>query len=107
AKVIQWVLFSQRAGAKISPGRMWHITDLHLDPTYRLGPDPAHVCASSKGSPAVAPGVYGDYLCDAPYSLLSSALDHLSKMVSPEDFVIWTGSEPHSLFWFSPDLNLV
>ncbi|XP_033846345.1 acid sphingomyelinase-like phosphodiesterase 3a [Periophthalmus magnuspinnatus] len=77
-----------------SKGRMWHITDLHLDPTYRLGPDPAHVCASSKGSPAVAPGVYGDYLCDAPYSLLSSALDHLSKMVSPEDFVIWTGDSP-------------
>ncbi|XP_055005116.1 acid sphingomyelinase-like phosphodiesterase 3a [Boleophthalmus pectinirostris] len=75
-------------------GRMWHITDLHLDPSYRLGPDPGRVCASSKGAPAAAPGVFGDYLCDAPYTLLSSALQHLSKMISPQDFIIWTGDSP-------------
>ncbi|KAJ0061100.1 hypothetical protein NL108_007819, partial [Boleophthalmus pectinirostris] len=74
--------------------RMWHITDLHLDPSYRLGPDPGRVCASSKGAPAAAPGVFGDYLCDAPYTLLSSALQHLSKMISPQDFIIWTGDSP-------------
>lgn len=74
--------------------RMFHVTDLHLDPSYRLTSDPAHVCASSKGSNASAPGLYGDYLCDAPYSLLRSALSELGRMVSAGDAVIWTGDSP-------------
>ncbi|XP_072320386.1 cyclic GMP-AMP phosphodiesterase SMPDL3A [Eucyclogobius newberryi] len=73
---------------------MWHITDLHLDPSYRLGPDPAHICSSSKGAPAVAPGPFGDYMCDAPYRLLLSALQHLQSVVQEDDFVIWTGDSP-------------
>lgn len=75
-------------------GHMWHITDLHLDLSYHLDPDPAHVCASSRGSRASAPGVFGDYLCDAPYRLLLSALQTLGAMVAPDDFVIWTGDSP-------------
>ncbi|KAK7906703.1 hypothetical protein WMY93_015315 [Mugilogobius chulae] len=75
-------------------GRMWHITDLHLDPTFHLDPDPAHVCSSSKGAAALAPGPFGDYLCDAPYRLLLSALDTLGRMVKEDDFVIWTGDSP-------------
>lgn len=84
-------------GAASDPGpelRMWHITDLHLDTSYHLDPDPAHVCASSKGSRALAPGPFGDYLCDAPYRLLQSALKTLGHLVSEGDIVIWTGDSP-------------
>ncbi|CAL9691925.1 unnamed protein product [Knipowitschia caucasica] len=79
---------------RAEPGRMWHITDLHLDPSYHVTSDPAHVCASSKGAAAVAPGVYGDYLCDAPYRLIQEALKTLGTMVQEGDYVIWTGDSP-------------
>lgn len=79
------------------PGRFWHITDLHLDPSYRMSPDPTAVCASSKGAPASDPGPFGDYLCDAPFRLIRSALSHVRPLVLPQDFVIWTGSVPNIL----------
>lgn len=77
-----------------SAGRFWHITDLHLDPSYRMSPDPTAVCASSKGAPASDPGPFGDYLCDAPFRLIRSALSHVRPLVLPQDFVIWTGDSP-------------
>lgn len=76
----------------ISPGRFWHITDLHLDPTYRLSPDPTKVCFSSKGVPVTGAGVFGDFLCDSPYSLIQSAFGHMAPLTAPQDFIIWTGS---------------
>lgn len=76
----------------MSSGRFWHITDLHLDPTYHLAPDPTKVCFSSKGVPATNAGVYGDFLCDSPYLLIQSAFTHMAPLTQPEDFIIWTGS---------------
>lgn len=75
-------------------GRFWHITDLHLDPTYHLAPDPTKVCFSSKGAPARDAGVFGDFLCDSPYSLIRSALANMASLVQPHDFIIWTGDSP-------------
>ncbi|KAF6732215.1 Acid sphingomyelinase-like phosphodiesterase 3a [Oryzias melastigma] len=75
-------------------GRFWHITDLHLDPTYQLSPDPTKVCFSSKGVPAAHAGVYGDFLCDSPYSLIQSAFAHMAPLTQPQDFIIWTGDSP-------------
>ncbi|KAK5903152.1 hypothetical protein CgunFtcFv8_006959 [Champsocephalus gunnari] len=75
-------------------GRFWHITDLHLDPTYHLTPDPTKVCSSSKGVPATNPGVFGDFLCDSPYRLIQSAFDHMATLTKPDDFIIWTGDSP-------------
>ncbi|AWP20405.1 putative acid sphingomyelinase-like phosphodiesterase 3a [Scophthalmus maximus] len=75
-------------------GRFWHITDLHLDPTYRLGPDPTKVCFSSKGAAAAAAGVFGDFLCDSPYRLIQSALAHMAPLTRPQDFIVWTGDSP-------------
>ncbi|XP_077366684.1 cyclic GMP-AMP phosphodiesterase SMPDL3A [Festucalex cinctus] len=75
-------------------GRFWHITDLHLDPTYHLAPDPTKVCFSSKGQPATGAGPFGDFLCDSPYSLIQSALTHMRGLVQPNDFIIWTGDSP-------------
>ncbi|XP_034017543.1 acid sphingomyelinase-like phosphodiesterase 3a [Thalassophryne amazonica] len=75
-------------------GRFWHITDLHLDPTYHLTSDPTKVCYSSKGAPATHAGVYGDYLCDSPYGLIESAFRHMAPLTQPADFIIWTGDSP-------------
>ncbi|XP_071385465.1 cyclic GMP-AMP phosphodiesterase SMPDL3A [Centroberyx affinis] len=77
-----------------STGRFWHITDLHLDPTYRLSPDPTKVCFSSKGVPAARAGLYGDFLCDSPYRLIQSAFTHMAQVTPPLDFIIWTGDSP-------------
>ncbi|MED6239964.1 hypothetical protein ATANTOWER_013881 [Ataeniobius toweri] len=76
----------------VFPGRFWHITDLHLDPTYHLTQDPTKVCFSSKGAPATHAGLYGDFLCDSPYSLIQSAFANMAPLTQPQDFIIWTGS---------------
>ncbi|KAM9704579.1 cyclic GMP-AMP phosphodiesterase SMPDL3A [Menidia menidia] len=75
-------------------GRFWHITDLHLDPTYRLAPDPTKVCFSSKGVPAAHAGLFGDFLCDSPYTLIESAFSSMAPLTQPQDFIIWTGDSP-------------
>ncbi|CAL1610330.1 unnamed protein product [Knipowitschia caucasica] len=77
-------------------GRFWHITDLHWDPTYKLGNDPGQVCASSGNRPASNAGTYGDYVCDSPWELILSSLSAM-KAISPDpDFIIWTGDDtPH------------
>ncbi|XP_037541593.1 acid sphingomyelinase-like phosphodiesterase 3a [Nematolebias whitei] len=75
-------------------GRFWHITDLHLDPSYNQTRDPTKVCFSSKGFPATHPGVFGDFLCDSPYSLIQSAFTNLAPLTQPQDFIIWTGDSP-------------
>ncbi|CAN9507536.1 unnamed protein product [Ophioblennius macclurei] len=75
-------------------GRFWHITDLHLDPTYHLTPDPTKVCFSSKGAPASQPGVFGDFLCDSPFRLIRSAFAGMAPLVQEQDFIIWTGDSP-------------
>lgn len=75
----------------VSPARFWHITDLHLDPTYHQSPDPTKVCFSSKGVPVTQAGMFGDFLCDSPYSLIQSAFSDMAKRTAPPDFVIWTG----------------
>ncbi|XP_029984707.1 cyclic GMP-AMP phosphodiesterase SMPDL3A [Sphaeramia orbicularis] len=75
-------------------GRFWHITDLHLDPTYNLSPDPTKVCYSSKGVPATQAGLFGDFLCDSPYRLIQSAFTHMAPLTQPQDFIIWTGDSP-------------
>ncbi|CAK6980413.1 acid sphingomyelinase-like phosphodiesterase 3a [Scomber scombrus] len=75
-------------------GRFWHITDLHLDPSYHLAQDPTKVCFSSKGEAATHAGIYGDFLCDSPYSLIQSAFTHMAELTQPQDFIIWTGDSP-------------
>ncbi|XP_053301428.1 acid sphingomyelinase-like phosphodiesterase 3a [Pleuronectes platessa] len=75
-------------------GRFWHITDLHLDPTYHLAPDPTKVCFSSKGAPATKAGMFGDFLCDSPYRLIQSAFAHMAPLTQQQDFIIWTGDSP-------------
>ncbi|KAI7799521.1 acid sphingomyelinase-like phosphodiesterase 3a precursor [Triplophysa rosa] len=74
--------------------KFWHISDLHLDPTYHVTEDHTKVCFSSKGVPALDPGEFGDFLCDSPYQLILSALDYMKHADIQPEFIIWTGDSP-------------
>ncbi|XP_028997418.1 LOW QUALITY PROTEIN: acid sphingomyelinase-like phosphodiesterase 3a [Betta splendens] len=89
-------LWAAPTRSHLPPGtaRFWHITDLHLDPSYHLGPDPTTVCLSSKGAAASGAGVFGDFLCDSPFSLIRSAFTSMAALTQPQDFIIWTGDSP-------------
>uniref|UniRef100_A0A8C5PX50 Acid sphingomyelinase-like phosphodiesterase n=1 Tax=Leptobrachium leishanense TaxID=445787 RepID=A0A8C5PX50_9ANUR len=77
-------------------GKFWHVTDLHVDFSYRLTEDHTKVCLTSKGENASNPGVFGDFLCDSPYQLILSAFQHINKSEQKANFMIWTGdSMPH------------
>uniref|UniRef100_A0A8C7BMS1 Acid sphingomyelinase-like phosphodiesterase n=1 Tax=Neovison vison TaxID=452646 RepID=A0A8C7BMS1_NEOVI len=75
-------------------GQFWHVTDLHLDPTYHITDDHTKVCASSKGANASNPGPFGDVLCDSPYHLILSAFDFIKNSGQEASFMIWTGDSP-------------
>uniref|UniRef100_A0AAY4EQP9 Acid sphingomyelinase-like phosphodiesterase n=1 Tax=Denticeps clupeoides TaxID=299321 RepID=A0AAY4EQP9_9TELE len=75
-------------------GKFWHISDLHLDPTYHVTEDRTKVCFSSKGFPASDPGLYGDFMCDSPYRLILSAFGYMKQAEPQPDFMIWTGDSP-------------
>ncbi|XP_008840949.1 acid sphingomyelinase-like phosphodiesterase 3a isoform X1 [Nannospalax galili] len=83
-------------GVPLAPtvGQFWHVTDLHLDPTYHITDDHTKVCASSKGKNASNPGPFGDILCDSPYQLILSALDFIKNSGQEASFMIWTGDSP-------------
>uniref|UniRef100_A0A673LUZ1 Sphingomyelin phosphodiesterase acid like 3A n=1 Tax=Sinocyclocheilus rhinocerous TaxID=307959 RepID=A0A673LUZ1_9TELE len=69
-----------------SAPKFWHISDLHLDPTYHVTEDHTKVCFSSKGIPALDPGVFGDFLS---FSYMKQA------DLQPDCFVILLDSLPH------------
>ncbi|XP_063773328.1 acid sphingomyelinase-like phosphodiesterase 3a isoform X2 [Pseudophryne corroboree] len=82
---------SEQQGA---PGQFWHISDLHLDFSYHLTDDHTKVCLSSKGVNASNPGIYGDFMCDAPYGLILSAIQFIKDSKQKVEFMIWTGDSP-------------
>uniref|UniRef100_A0A8C9FLG6 Uncharacterized protein n=1 Tax=Pavo cristatus TaxID=9049 RepID=A0A8C9FLG6_PAVCR len=55
-------------------GRFWHITDLHWDPGYEAAVAAGQRCPSGGSEATPGAGPWGSYLCDAPWSLLSSAV---------------------------------
>ncbi|KFQ10537.1 Acid sphingomyelinase-like phosphodiesterase 3a, partial [Leptosomus discolor] len=75
-------------------GQFWHVSDLHLDPTYHITPDRTKVCSSSKGANASNPGPFGDFLCDSPYQLILSAFAFMKDSEQQVSFIIWTGDSP-------------
>uniref|UniRef100_A0A452S901 Sphingomyelin phosphodiesterase acid like 3B n=1 Tax=Ursus americanus TaxID=9643 RepID=A0A452S901_URSAM len=81
----------------LSPaGKFWHISDLHLDPDYKVSEDPLQVCPSAGSQPVPNAGPWGDYLCDSPWVLINSSI-YAMKEIEPEpDFILWTGDDtPH------------
>uniref|UniRef100_A0A3Q3VPQ9 Acid sphingomyelinase-like phosphodiesterase n=1 Tax=Mola mola TaxID=94237 RepID=A0A3Q3VPQ9_MOLML len=79
-----------------NPGNFWHITDLHLDPTYDQSRSPEVVCASSGKQPAANAGQFGDYVCDSPWHLINSSVYAMKDILPDPDFIVWTGDDtPH------------
>ncbi|NXU71303.1 ASM3A phosphodiesterase, partial [Oreotrochilus melanogaster] len=78
----------------LKTGHFWHVSDLHLDPTYHITPDRTKVCSSSKGANASNPGPFGDFLCDSPYQLILSAFAFMKDSNQQVSFMIWTGDSP-------------
>ena len=61
---------------------MWN--DLHYDPTYLTN-------QTSCNEPVPDPGKYGDYRCDAPWSLIESAVNALVEHGGEPEFIMWSG----------------
>lgn len=72
-------------------GKFWHVTDLHLDPHYKVSKYPFQVCPSAGFQSVPNAGPWGDYLCDSPWALINSSI-YAMKEIEPEpDFILWTG----------------
>ncbi|XP_074832168.1 acid sphingomyelinase-like phosphodiesterase 3b [Carettochelys insculpta] len=77
-------------------GHFWHITDLHLDPAYRVTTDPLQVCPSAGSQPVPSAGRWGHYLCDSPWSLINNSIYAMKEILPDPDFILWTGDDtPH------------
>ena len=68
----------------------WHITDFHYDPLYRTHADPNTMCHKEVAAGASSSQFFGDYLCDAPMSLLESALQFVASKQAAK-FILYTG----------------
>ncbi|KAL4235939.1 hypothetical protein ACF0H5_004328 [Mactra antiquata] len=54
------------------------------------------MCHQGNTSDNVNIGNYGNYLCDAPWQLITSAIQAMYKIHPEPDFIVWTGdSVPH------------
>ncbi|XP_074074061.1 acid sphingomyelinase-like phosphodiesterase 3b [Macrotis lagotis] len=77
-------------------GQFWHISDLHLDPEYNASLDPFQVCPSAGSQPVSNAGIWGNYLCDAPWILINSSIYAMKAILPNPDFILWTGDDtPH------------
>lgn len=62
----------------------WYITDLHYDPTYNTT---AESCLEDRPNR----GAYGDYECEPPWTLISSAIHDMAVKFGTPDFIVWGG----------------
>ena len=69
------------------------MTDFHYDKTYEFTTVPDKICNSQ--TPDIQKpnrsGIWGNYLCDAPWCLIDSSVFAMKDMESNRDFIIWTG----------------
>ncbi|XP_027969642.1 acid sphingomyelinase-like phosphodiesterase 3b [Eumetopias jubatus] len=96
-RLLKLLLFLAPWGVtRAEAGKFWHISDLHLDPDYKVSEDPLQVCPSAGSQPVPSAGPWGDYLCDSPWVLINSSI-YAMKVIEPEpDFILWTGDDtPH------------
>uniref|UniRef100_A0A1D5R4R7 Acid sphingomyelinase-like phosphodiesterase 3b n=2 Tax=Macaca mulatta TaxID=9544 RepID=A0A1D5R4R7_MACMU len=91
-RLLAWPIFlAHWGGARAEPGKFWHVTDLHLDPHYKVSKYPFQVCPSAGFQSVPNAGPWGDYLCDSPWALINSSI-YAMKEIEPEpDFILWTG----------------
>ncbi|XP_012939408.1 acid sphingomyelinase-like phosphodiesterase 3a [Aplysia californica] len=68
----------------VDKGYFWHVSDFHYDLTYWTK-------GLSCNGPVPTPGPYGDYWCDAPWSLVQDSIKAMAEVKADVDFVLWTG----------------
>ncbi|GAB1607193.1 hypothetical protein Ahia01_001002500, partial [Argonauta hians] len=108
-----WAVTLDLTSAAVSPfdlpediGTIWQVTDFHLDTAYDTQGDPTHMCHKAQQQqqqqqagerpPKEILGTYGDYRCDSPWALVSSAVSAMWSIEPSPDFILWTGdSIPH------------
>ena len=78
---------------RLSSGKFWQLTDLHMDEMY----DESNGVISSwcqtarDGEKGERLHRYGEYPCDAPWELVKSSIQQMSKLYPEPDFIIWNG----------------
>ncbi|XP_076068763.1 acid sphingomyelinase-like phosphodiesterase 3b [Oratosquilla oratoria] len=103
-----WCLCFVINGVQMRTGTFWHVSDFHLDTNYTQRGDAQAMCwargtyksgapleanFSASGPSSSSPGKFGDFLCDAPYTLVLSALKAMKTILPKPDFVLWTGDD--------------
>ncbi|KAI9482810.1 MAG: Metallo-dependent phosphatase-like protein [Benjaminiella poitrasii] len=74
-------------------GKFLHITDVHLDPYYRVGADPDSYCHKHGKKRSDKSGKYGALGtdCDSPKALVDATFSFLKEEVKNVDFILYTG----------------
>lgn len=95
--LLTWLIFlAHWAVTSAESGQFWHISDLHLDPDYKVSEDPLQVCPSAGSQQVPDAGPWGDYLCDSPWALINSSIYAMRDIAPEPDFILWTGDDtPH------------
>ncbi|KAK6753524.1 hypothetical protein RB195_012862 [Necator americanus] len=77
-------------------GTIDHLQDFHLDVDYSINGDNKKMCHYEGSTGDGKLGEYGDYMCDAPQSLVMYALKEAKRLFPNPDLIIWTGDNiPH------------
>ncbi|MPC31100.1 Acid sphingomyelinase-like phosphodiesterase 3b [Portunus trituberculatus] len=92
AVVVVVVLAGHPHTVEAKIGTFWHVTDFHYDLNYTTSGDPKRMCWDTRFSSGSV-GEFGDYDCDAPFPLLTSAVDAMKKFDGEPDFILWTGDD--------------
>lgn len=66
------------------------MSDFHYDANYSTDGDASQMCHHSNGSDKDI-GEFGNYLCDAPWALITSAVQAMYRIRPDPDFIVWTG----------------
>ena len=67
-------------------GFIWILADLHYDPTYLTTQESCNVEISAEHL-----GTLGDVECDAPWSLIESAVAAMQDINETPDMLFWIG----------------
>ncbi|KAL3868431.1 hypothetical protein ACJMK2_041239 [Sinanodonta woodiana] len=84
-------------GARGTTRFFWQVSDFHFDASYNSSHgDPTKMCHEGSVTNSTQLGIFGNYLCDAPWKLIVSAMQAMKDFYPDPDFILWTGdSIPH------------
>ena len=81
-------------GVPTPTGRVWHFTDIHVDPIYVVNSSIHNYCNEAKtNDTSIQAGPFGNASgnCATPYKLYRSALEFMTVDNDPVDFILFTG----------------